>query len=145
MNLHLQDDQIRTILFVDDLQDEHILMQHKFFAFAGDQIQLICALDTNAAVQAILNNEIDLVLLDNRLDPEPDFKSSIPKIRNTGFTGPIGIVSSSIEDAAINEFDNYGADFRMGKDEIDDVSIRYILSVYSKSPLPEACDGDYSN
>lgn len=133
---------ISKLLYVDDEQIEHEIMT-RLLAQHQDTLDLTCVFDIKSAIDALNTEHFDIILLDNRLFPETDFTESVPKLRKVGFVGPIGIVSSHISDDVIQHFDEYGADFRLGKSEIDATSIRYILSEYSRTLLPDTCRDDY--
>lgn len=143
MNLHVRASVIRTILLVNDMPDDHVIMRRKFSSILGQHIDVLTACTTSQAIKILQAEYVDLVLLDNHLMSEPNFRTSLPKLRQSGFTGPIGLVSSSIEKDETNDFEAHGADFRMGKDEIDAISIQFMLSEYLKSPLPMSCREDY--
>lgn len=142
MTAGVQNTQISKVLYVDDEQIEHEIMR-RLFDQQSSSLELTCVLDIKSAIEAIHQGSFDIILLDNRLFPETDFTESVPQLRKAGFIGPIGIVSSHISDDVIQHFEEYGADFRLGKDEIDTASIRFILSEYSRILLPDACRGDY--
>lgn len=142
MKADIQRKGISKVLYVDDEEIEHQIMQ-RLIGEQSSNLQLTCLYDIKSAIDAIDIESFDIILLDNRLFPEADFRESVPKLRKAGFVGPIGIVSSHISDDVIQHFEEYGADFRLGKDEIDAKSIGFILSEYSRSLLPDACREDY--
>lgn len=138
----LQNRPISKVLYVDDEIIEHEIMR-RLFDQQDSSLELTCVDDIKSAITAISDGRFDIIILDNRLFPEADLTESVPQLRNAGFTGPIGIVSSHISDDVIQKFEEYGADFRLGKDEIDAASIRFILSEYSRKLLPDTCRDDY--
>ena len=75
-----------------------------------------------------------MVLLDNRLQPQLDFRETVPAIRHHGYIGPIGVISASLADPYFQDIEEYGADFRIDKTEIDPTAIDFILREY----LPRA-------
>jgi hypothetical protein len=62
----------------------------------------------------------------------------VPRLREIGYTGPIGVISSDISDAYFQQFQEFGVDFRIGKDEIDYQALRHILSEYVDYQVPDA-------
>jgi hypothetical protein len=47
-------------------------------------------------------------------------------------------VSSDISDSYFQEFEEFGVDFRIGKDEIDYHALRHIISEYVSYKVPDA-------
>lgn len=130
------------ILLVDDDPAEFIILERKLADFEGPPVTLEHVSDIDAAVARIGGKDVDLVLLDNRLNPSVDFRETAPKLREAGFVGPIGIISSDISDAYISEFLDFGVDFRIGKDEIDANTISFIVAEYIWNTLSETCAED---
>ncbi len=75
-------------------------------------------------------NAVNMVLMDNRLQPQADFRETVPAMRQQGFIGPIGVISSSVADPYFQKFEEYGADFRIDKSELDPTAIEFILREY---------------
>ncbi|WP_420409491.1 response regulator [Hoeflea sp.] len=130
------------ILLVDDDPAEFTILKRKLADFEGPKVTLEHVGDIDAAVSRIGGRDVDLVLLDNRLNPSVDFRETAPKLREAGFVGPIGIISSDISDSYISEFLEYGVDFRIGKDEIDANTISFIVAEYIWDTLSETCAED---
>jgi len=91
----------------------------------------------------VKSSTIDMVFLDNRLVPNNDFRETAPQLRNAGFIGPIGIISSDISGRYFEQFRDYGVDFKIGKDEIDGTVINFIITEYTRDQLSETCSEDY--
>ena len=68
----------------------------------------------------------------HRLQPQADFRETVPALRQNGYIGPIGVISSSISDAYFQKIDDYGVDFRIDKAELDPTAIEFILQEYVK-------------
>lgn len=132
-----------NILLVDDEQDAQIVLQLTLKKVKSHSINLKYVGDIRAAVDCIKADDIDIVLLDNRLIPNNDFRETAPQLRKAGYLGPIGIVSSDISDSYFQEFEGYGADFRIGKDELDGAAISFIISEYARDPLSAECAEDF--
>ncbi|MXN44449.1 hypothetical protein GR138_04550 [Shinella kummerowiae] len=75
---------------------------------------------------------LDMVLMDNRLQPQADFRETVPELRRNGYIGPVGVISSSISDAYFQKIDDYGVDFRIDKAELDPTAVEFILQEYVK-------------
>lgn len=120
------------VLFVDDNEDEFVLMNWLFGSSPEVNSELTCVTDIEAACNVIKNQTIDIILLDNKLHLNDDFRTSVPILRATNFTGPIGIVSSSIAPEYFQEFEEYGADFRIGKNELDRNALVFIIDEFIK-------------
>ena len=138
-----QDSRHLRILLIDDDPAEHILLKRKLKAASDSGIDLDYVGDIAAAVDIVKTGEIDMVFLDNRLVPNNDFRETAPLLRNAGFIGPIGIISSDISGRYFEEFRDYGVDFKIGKDEIDGTVINFIVSEYTRDQLSETCSEDY--
>ena len=120
-----------TILFVDDNPEEFIIMQWLCNGSEHIRANLVCVTDIEKACESLEAQNIDIILLDNKLHLNDDFRTSVPVLRSKNFTGPIGIVSSSIEPEYFQEFEQYGADFRIGKNELDRNSLGFILDEFA--------------
>ncbi|PWW04008.1 CheY-like chemotaxis protein [Hoeflea marina] len=142
MNTESARDNIHVLL-VDDDPNENLILQRLFRNLTTPTISLEYVGDIAKAVECVTQSPIDIVLLDNRLVPNNDFRETAPQLRNAGFTGPIGIISSDITGQYFQKFPEYGADFRLGKDEIDAKTIAFILEEYTRNPLPDDCVEDY--
>ena len=131
------------ILLVDDDPAEHILLKRQLKNVEELKIDLDYVGDIGAAVEGVKAGGIDMVFLDNRLIPNNDFRETAPQLRQAGFIGPIGIISSDISGNYFREFREYGVDFRIGKDEIDGAAISFIISEYTRDQLSDSCSEDY--
>lgn len=138
-----QDSRHLRILLIDDDPAEHILLKRKLKTASDSGIDLDYVGDIGAAVDIVKTGEVDMVFLDNRLVPNNDFRETAPLLRNAGFIGPIGIISSDISGRYFEEFRDYGVDFKIGKDEIDGTVINFIVSEYTRDQLSETCSEDY--
>lgn len=127
------------ILFVDDNPDEFVLMEWLCSSASSYETSLTCVASIEEACDVIEKRKIDIILLDNKLHKNDDFRTSVPIIRSKSFVGPIGIVSSSIEPEYFQEFEQYGADFRIGKNELDRNALGFIIDEFAgkKDRLPE--------
>lgn len=127
------------ILFVDDNPDEFILMEWLCSRASSYETKLTCVPSIEEACDVIDKQTIDIILLDNKLHKNDDFRTSLPVLRGKSFVGPIGIVSSSIEPEYFQEFERYGADFRIGKNELDRNALGFIIDEFAgkKDQLPE--------
>ena len=132
-----------NILLVDDDPDEHLALQLTIKKVASPLINLEYVADIGSAVERVKFDNIDIVLLDNRLLPNNDFRETAPQLRHAGYFGPIGIVSSDISGNYFDEFREFGVDFRISKDEIDRAAILFIISEYTKEQFSDECADDY--
>ena len=142
MSKRLDDKQLRVLL-IDDDPAEHILLQRKLKKADEISIELDYVADIGSAVDIVKAGGVDMVFLDNRLVPNNDFRETAPLLRQAGFVGPIGIVSSDISGKYFEEFRDYGVDFKIGKDEIDASVIAFIVTEYTRGQLSETCSEDY--
>jgi len=130
-------DRIR-ILMVDDEILEFKVLQQKMRTSPDYTIDADFAQSIEEAVERAKTVAYEMILVDNRLLPNNDFRETVPRLREIGYTGPIGVISSDISDAYFQQFEEFGVDFRIGKDEIDYHALRHIISEYVNYEVPEA-------
>lgn len=123
---------------VDDEILEFKVLQQKMRSSPDYVIDADFAQSIDEAVERVKQVAYDMILVDNRLLPNNDFRETVPRLREIGYTGPIGVISSDISDAYFQQFQEYGVDFRIGKDEIDYHALRHIISEYVTYQVPEA-------
>ena len=126
------------ILMVDDEILEFKVLQQKMKSSPDYTIDADFAQSIDEAVERARETAYGMILVDNRLLPNNDFRETVPRLREIGYTGPIGVISSDISDAYFQQFQDFGVDFRIGKDEIDYQALRHILSEYVDYHVPEA-------
>ena len=126
------------ILMVDDEILEFKVLQQKMKSSPDYMIDADFAESIDAAVELVKETDYGMILVDNRLLPNNDFRETVPRLREIGYTGPIGVISSDISDAYFQQFQEFGVDFRIGKDEIDYQALQHILSEYVDYEVPEA-------
>lgn len=125
-----------SILFVDDNPEEFDYLQQRMSLAPNSEIALQYAISIEEALDELRKSTIDIILVDNQLLPNNDFRETVPVLRQSGYIGPIGVISTDIGGEYFQKFRDYGVDFRMGKDEIDPGSLRYILSEYLRDNTP---------
>lgn len=130
-------DRIR-ILMVDDEILEFKVLQQKMRTSPDFVIDADFAQSIGEAVERAQAIDYEMILVDNRLLPNNDFRETVPRLREIGYTGPIGVISSDISDAYFQQFQEFGVDFRIGKDEIDYHALRHIISEYVTYEVPES-------
>ncbi|QFY59042.1 response regulator transcription factor [Rhizobium grahamii] len=134
-----------NVLFVDDEFIEFRSLKKKIADQTEPQINLDYAQSVDDALTKLGDVKFDLILLDNRLLPNSDFRESVPKLRGSGYTGPIGVVSTDVSDSYFQQFPDYGVDFRVGKDEIDADTLQHIIREYVDYDVPEFWKDDYNS
>ncbi len=122
------------ILLVDDDPAENLILSALMRKISSYAITLHYVETVEGALGFIRTGEaaLDMILMDNRLQPQADFRQTVPEIRRNGYIGPIGVISSSISDAYFQKIDDYGVDFRIDKAELDPTAIEFILQEYVK-------------
>ncbi|MDX3929592.1 MAG: response regulator [Shinella sp.] len=119
------------ILLVDDDPAENLILNALMRKVVNFDIELHYTETIDAALDFIrAGNRIDMILMDNRLQPQADFRETVPELRRHGYIGPIGVISSSISDAYFQRIEDYGVDFRIDKAELDPTSIGFIIQEY---------------
>ncbi|MBD9373791.1 hypothetical protein IB238_14275 [Rhizobium sp. ARZ01] len=121
-----------NILLVDDDPAENVIMRALMRKVANVAIKLHYVETVEAALEFIRSGEprLDMILMDNRLHPQADFRETVPELRQNGYIGPIGVISSSISDAYFQTIDDYGVDFRIDKTELDPTAIGFIIQEF---------------
>lgn len=132
------------VLFVDDEFIEFRSLKKKIANLTEPAIDIEYAQSIGDALQKVTAARFDLILLDNRLLPNADFRETVPELRGIGYTGPIGVVSTDISDGYFQEFPDYGVDFRIGKDEIDAQTLQHIIREYVNYEVPDFWKDDYN-
>ena len=125
------------ILLVDDDPAENIILGALMRKVASYAITLHYVETVEAALDFIraAGVRLDMILMDNRLQPQADFRETVPELRRAGYIGPVGVISSSISDAYFQKIDDYGVDFRIDKAELDPTAIEFILREYVRHDI----------
>ncbi len=110
------------VLYIDDDEFEHELLRRSILK-SGENLELISVFDIPSALPVLDNNFVDLVMLDNRLQSETSFCESVPKIKSTGYSGPISIVSSYLSDTLQEEFNDSEVEFLCDKENLNAATI----------------------
>ncbi|APO73516.1 response regulator CheY-like domain-containing protein [Rhizobium etli 8C-3] len=132
------------VLFVDDEFIEFRSLKKKIGSLSEPAVDVEYSQSISDALEKVKGGRFDLILLDNRLLPNADFRETVPELRGIGYTGPIGVVSTDISDGYFQQFPDYGVDFRIGKDEIDARTLQYIIREFVKYDLPDFWKDDYT-
>jgi response regulator of citrate/malate metabolism len=120
-----------NILLVDDDGAEEIIMRSLMRRVSNYNIVLHYCDSIEAAQQFVSKyKNTALVLMDNMLYEGGDFRDNVPLMRQNGFIGPIGVISSSVDDPYFQSIEEYGADFRIDKAEFDPTAIEFIIREY---------------
>jgi len=125
------------ILLVDDDPAENVILGALMRKVSSYAITLHYVETVDAALGFIRSSGIplDMILMDNRLQPQADFRETVPELRRAGYIGPVGVISSSISDAYFQKIDDYGVDFRIDKAELDPTAIEFILQEYVRRDI----------
>lgn len=120
------------ILLVDDDPAENLIVRALMRKVTAYAVDLHYVETVDAALDFIRagSPKLDMILMDNRLQPQADFRETVPALRQNGYIGPIGVISSSISDAYFQNIDDYGVDFRIDKSELDPTAIEFIIREY---------------
>jgi CheY-like chemotaxis protein len=121
-----------NILLVDDDPAENVILSALMRKVTSYAITLHYVETIDRALDFIRSSGIalDMILMDNRLQPQADFRETVPELRRAGYIGPVGVISSSISDAYFQKIDDYGVDFRIDKAELDPTAIEFLLREY---------------
>ena len=126
------------ILLVDDDPAEDVILRALMRKVTTFSIDLHYVETVDAALDFIRmgSPKLDMILMDHRLHPQADFRETVPALRQNGYIGPIGVISSSISDAYFQNIDDYGVDFRIDKSELDPTAIDFLIREYCKTGDP---------
>lgn len=133
-----------NVLFVDDEFIEFRALKKKVAELVDPLVAIEYAASVEEALHKLAASRFDLILVDNRLLPNADFRETVPQLRGSGYTGPIGVVSADISDNYFQQFPDYGVDFRIGKDEIDADVLQYLIREYVNYDVPDFWKDDYN-
>jgi len=104
-----------NFLLVDDNETQHEL----FRCYAMDtDFNFRHAVNLEDATKQLREQKPDVVFLDNRLTPFPDFRETIPVIRNAGYDGKIVVISSDVKHPIFELASEYSIHAYMNKFEI---------------------------
>ncbi|WP_337183598.1 hypothetical protein [Shinella sp.] len=122
------------LLLVDDDPAENVILSALMRKVSSYTITLHYVETVEGALDFIRSSgmRLDMILMDNRLQPQADFRETVPELRRAGYIGPVGVISSSISDAYFQKIEDYGVDFRIDKAELDPTAIEFILQEYVK-------------
>ncbi len=121
-----------NIMLIDDDPAEELIFRAQMKKVVNYDINMLYAPSIDEAVAMFGKGaNVDIVLLDNRLGPGEDFRESVPRLRQSGYIGPIGVISSSLTDPYFQSFAEYGADFRIDKAEFDPTAIGFLIQEYA--------------
>ena len=119
------------ILLVDDEPAENLILRGLIKKISNFEIELHFCETIDAALDFVSSGKpLSIVLMDNRLQPQCDFRETVPALHHRGFIGPIGVISNSLSDPYFQKFEEYGADFRLDKAELDPTAIEFIIREY---------------
>ncbi|MDP9590512.1 hypothetical protein GR158_03340 [Shinella sp. AETb1-6] len=121
-----------NILLVDDDPAENVILSALMRKVTSYVITLHYVETVDGALDFIRSSGValDMILMDNRLQPQADFRETVPELRRAGYIGPVGVISSSISDAYFQKIEDYGVDFRIDKAELDPTAIEFLLREY---------------
>ncbi len=126
-----------NIIFVDDDPAEELIVRSLMKKVENYELHMEFFRELDSALDYISKvSDVFMVLLDNKLGPGEDFRGTVPRLRKSGFTGPVGIISSSLIDPYFQSIEEYGADFRIDKAEFDPTAIEFIIREYLDKTEP---------
>ncbi len=120
------------VLLIDDDPTEYEIIQYKLKKVDSHDVAVDFVSTLDAGLEKLAERSYDIILIDNLLPPHNDFRQTVPLIRKARYIGPIGIISSDISGNYFQSFGEFGADFRMSKQEVDARSLRYIFNEFTR-------------
>lgn len=113
----------KTILVVEDEPLASNRMVATLRGMFGQELDVRHARTVSAAIDFLLKQLPDLILLDDYVGPHDTAVDSLPLIRHAKFTGPVIIVSGRMSRVRRTELLTKGADETINKDDLDSGSI----------------------
>jgi len=101
-----------TILHIDDQEMDRVLLKH---FLKGTKLDVISVGTLEEAIAAIKQRPIDCALCDLNLRSDLTINAYIPKLREAGYEGPIGIVTAETSPARLREAQDAGAGAMLSK------------------------------
>lgn len=118
---------LRDVLIVEDRKLDAERMVATLRTLLGYELLVRRANTLNSALDQMLKQKPDVILLDDRLVSE-NANESIPMLRRVPFEGPIIVISSHMDRLRRVEVMKLGADEALNKDDVDSVEIATILT-----------------
>lgn len=118
---------LRDVLIVEDRKLDAERMVATLRTLLGYEPVVRRANTLNSALDEMLKQKPDIILLDDRLVSE-NANESIPMLRRVPFAGPIIVISSHMDRLRRIEVMKLGADDALNKDDVDSVEIAAILT-----------------
>jgi CheY-like chemotaxis protein len=126
---HLDD-----ILVVEDENLDAYRLVATLRSMFGYALQVRRARTLNSALDLVLAQTPNLILLDDYLKPSDTAVDSIPMLRRAGFEGPIVVISGQVDRHRRAELLAKGADETIHKDDLNSGAISELLVRIGRSP-----------
>lgn len=125
MGLH----QLSDILVVEDEKRDADRIQATLRLMVGyGELDVRTASTISTAVDAVLERQPQLVLLDDALKPSDTATDTIPFLQRAGYAGPIVVISGQVTRRRRTELMQAGATDVIHKDDVESVKIRECLA-----------------
>ncbi len=118
----------KSVLIVDD--SEMQLRLFEAYASTLTKASYKPAQALEAAVEQLDDGAPDLILLDNRLHPYDDFRQTVPRIRDAGYSGKIVVMSSEINHPMFLEAAEFDVADVVDKSEFNSRSFAGVIGRY---------------
>jgi CheY-like chemotaxis protein len=120
--------QLRQILVIEDETPDAKKLVATLNILFSYEATITQAATLGKAVDAVIAQRFDLVLLDDFLKPTDRAVHTIPFLRRAGYVGPIVVVSGILTPQRRLELMAAGADGGIHKDEVNSASLGVVLS-----------------
>ncbi|MEO1206768.1 MAG: response regulator [Pseudomonadota bacterium] len=130
--------QLKDILVVEDEERDADRIQgtlRLMIGYSGLEVRTASTIST--AVDAVLERQPQLILLDDALKPSDTATDTIPFLHRAGYDGPIVVISGQVTRRRRTELMAAGATDVIHKDDVESVRIRECLAkIFPDAPVP---------
>lgn len=97
-----------TVLLIDDDPAEHHLLNAMILRAERTDIKIFGDVSLEEGIRQVTHAEPRAVLLDHRLPPYDDYRRSVQALRNSGYGGPVVVISAAIGEPVFSEAGKHG-------------------------------------
>jgi CheY-like chemotaxis protein len=124
------------ILILDD-DDHYTLLFSTYLKLSGVEGGAVeHAASTDRAIERLRAFAPDVIFLDNRIPPHPDFRSGLKALRDAGYQGPIVVQSACVADEIFDEAGKLGVAEVIDKLEMSEDRLIKLLKKYTGLAQP---------
>lgn len=111
------------VLIVDDSAADCKFLMTTIRIIVGAGNDLVTAPSLRKAIDVLQATPVDLIFIDDRISGIEKFETSMPQVRQTGYTGPLVVVSGFLSPERRRKLFELGAVDAIHKDDIEGLRI----------------------